>query len=114
MIRRPPRSTRTDTLFPYTTLFRSFALGYLEAAVLCGACARRGRLCDLRRSLRIIGRLCGGCTRADGPSDRCGADERKRATCAHNASPHVVEPPHGGVSCVSNRRLNNPDRKSVV
>src|SRR3546814_19228467 len=23
MIRRPPRSTRTDTLFPYTTLFRS-------------------------------------------------------------------------------------------
>src|SRR3546814_3827142 len=28
MIRRPPRSTRTDTLFPYTTLFRS--------VVVCG------------------------------------------------------------------------------
>src|SRR3546814_18108483 len=27
MIRRPPRSTRTDTLFPYTTLFRSTAAG---------------------------------------------------------------------------------------
>src|SRR3546814_11651846 len=27
MIRRPPRSTRTDTLFPYTTLFRSDAAG---------------------------------------------------------------------------------------
>src|SRR3546814_2440597 len=26
MIRRPPRSTRTDTLFPYTTLFRSRAI----------------------------------------------------------------------------------------
>src|SRR3546814_5967596 len=26
MIRRPPRSTRTDTLFPYTTLLRSLAL----------------------------------------------------------------------------------------
>src|SRR3546814_9588801 len=26
MIRRPPRSTRTDTLFPYTTLFRSLPL----------------------------------------------------------------------------------------
>src|SRR3546814_5402086 len=26
MIRRPPRSTRTDTLFPYTTLFRSAAM----------------------------------------------------------------------------------------
>src|SRR3546814_18141463 len=28
MILRPPRSTRTDTLFPYTTLFRSAALTY--------------------------------------------------------------------------------------
>src|SRR3546814_3525663 len=27
MIRRPPRSTRTDTLFPYTTLFRSHHIG---------------------------------------------------------------------------------------
>src|SRR3546814_11484354 len=27
MIRRPPRSTRTDTLFPYTTLIRSIAVG---------------------------------------------------------------------------------------
>src|SRR3546814_13378795 len=27
MIRRPPRSTRTDTLFPYTTLFRSPRIG---------------------------------------------------------------------------------------
>src|SRR3546814_17593629 len=27
MIRRPPRSTRTDTLFPYTTLFRSQVVG---------------------------------------------------------------------------------------
>src|SRR3546814_18242834 len=26
MIRRPPRSTRTDTLFPYTTLFRSIPM----------------------------------------------------------------------------------------
>src|SRR3546814_13115561 len=28
MIRRPPRSTRTDTLFPYTTLFRSGQIGH--------------------------------------------------------------------------------------
>src|SRR3546814_1807140 len=42
MIRRPPRSTRTDTLFPYTTLFRSQAgivtygmsyLGYTQWAI---------------------------------------------------------------------------------
>src|SRR3546814_8727064 len=30
MIRRPPRSTRTDTLFPYTTLFRSIAIGIAD------------------------------------------------------------------------------------
>src|SRR3546814_4721577 len=31
MIRRPPRSTRTDTLFPYTTLFRSLREAYPAA-----------------------------------------------------------------------------------
>src|SRR3546814_15244646 len=40
MIRRPPRSTRTDTLFPYTTLFRS------ELALLA--------LVDLHRALRAV------------------------------------------------------------
>src|SRR3546814_14246310 len=35
MIRRPPRSTRTDTLFPYTTLFRSrfFEAGCSDATI---------------------------------------------------------------------------------
>src|SRR3546814_15877614 len=33
MIRRPPRSTRTDTLFPYTTLFRSLHIS--KVAVGC-------------------------------------------------------------------------------
>src|SRR3546814_12292689 len=32
MIRRPPRSTRTDTLFPYTTLFRSLGSLHQSAA----------------------------------------------------------------------------------
>src|SRR3546814_3757159 len=32
MIRRPPRSTRTDTLFPYTTLFRSSAASAARAS----------------------------------------------------------------------------------
>src|SRR3546814_6471738 len=39
MIRRPPRSTRTDTLFPYTTLVRSEG-GFDERAVLSGAFPR--------------------------------------------------------------------------
>src|SRR3546814_7947838 len=45
MIRRPPRSTRTDTLFPYTTLFRSCAFGHVSPddgvcfyALACDAC----------------------------------------------------------------------------
>src|SRR3546814_7341409 len=43
MIRRPPRSTRTDTLFPYTTLFRSLALAYAEAyPERCRGMALRG------------------------------------------------------------------------
>src|SRR3546814_21062461 len=34
MIRRPPRSTRTDTLFPYTTLFRSWLHLFASFAIL--------------------------------------------------------------------------------
>src|SRR3546814_18149033 len=59
MIRRPPRSTRTDTLFPYTTLFRSdlAAQRQAEADALGGAHERiaaaleglEGRLDLLRR-----------------------------------------------------------------
>src|SRR3546814_2419942 len=33
MIRRPPRSTRTDTLFPYTTLFRSCQVCSLQSRI---------------------------------------------------------------------------------
>src|SRR3546814_2465272 len=44
MIRRPPRSTRTDTLFPYTTLFRS-----LPDRRHCGGCRRFPRIAAARR-----------------------------------------------------------------
>src|SRR3546814_3753551 len=45
MIRRPPRSTRTDTLFPYTTLFRSSCAGAAcwRPATPAGRCARTWR-----------------------------------------------------------------------
>src|SRR3546814_3678582 len=45
MIRRPPRSTRTDTLFPYTTLFRSAqagGVGVVEGAAIGLADRRAG------------------------------------------------------------------------
>src|SRR3546814_2033373 len=45
MIRRPPRSTRTDTLFPYTTLFRSqVEVRDRNSAVKAQAAPRRYRL----------------------------------------------------------------------
>src|SRR3546814_4426412 len=43
MIRRPPRSTRTDTLFPYTTLFRSAAVLATALGVVVGLPALRIR-----------------------------------------------------------------------
>src|SRR3546814_13217748 len=72
MIRRPPRSTRTDTLFPYTTRFRSLFLrsgdsaqdkrafrgkevavrpASAHAEPLSGAIARIGRQCSGRSRL---------------------------------------------------------------
>src|SRR3546814_774888 len=39
MIRSPPRSTRTDTLLPYTTLFRSTALPRFRSTRRCCSCA---------------------------------------------------------------------------
>src|SRR3546814_5502257 len=44
MIRRPPRSTRTDTLFPYTTLFRSkyFGIGKIHRDQVQDYATRRG------------------------------------------------------------------------
>src|SRR3546814_17147801 len=53
MIRRPPRSTRTDTLFPYTTLFRSGGHHRLRAA---RRLAGRGAGERSLLSRRIVGR----------------------------------------------------------
>src|SRR3546814_3019072 len=63
MIRRPPRSTRTDTLFPYTTLFRSRTLdpGIVEEG---------------RRIVDILDRRCDPGARADMPRI---LDQKRRA-----------------------------------
>src|SRR3546814_1312712 len=52
MIRRPPRSTRTDTLFPYTTLFRSPALAAAAFTAICICC---GSSAAVRSSLSRTG-----------------------------------------------------------
>src|SRR3546814_17217591 len=53
MIRRPPRSTRTDTLFPYTTLFRSDVGGELLGSGCHGFLVSTG----------VSGLAVGGCAR---------------------------------------------------
>src|SRR3546814_154216 len=63
MIRRPPRSTRTDTLFPYTTLFRS------NRARVSGCCCQ----------LRFPSRCSPGCCRCIPPPP--GACMRRTAAC---------------------------------
>src|SRR3546814_5211521 len=57
MIRRPPRSTRTDTLFPCTTLFRSLSIEQLALPRFCSRPPLGRRLAPrvLLRSPRSIG-----------------------------------------------------------
>src|SRR3546814_6060429 len=82
MIRRPPRSTRTDPLFPYTTLFRS-EIAHVE---LCLLGSQRGRLLDddCAQALRIGGETVDGeghdsffrrPTRPSGPPSELGRSE---------------------------------------
>src|SRR3546814_14054879 len=60
MIRRPPRSTRTDTLFPYTTLFRSPLAAqpefFPDLDMPAGTEPARNRIDDRLRRLDIVRR----------------------------------------------------------
>src|SRR3546814_6193581 len=92
MIRRPPRSTRTDTLFPYTTLFRARdaaeVVGVLGAAVRTVEDRRRGG--PLRRPVAESGLRI---DRVHGPSvygtsppaSSAGRSGRRRAQAARSA-----------------------------
>src|SRR3546814_4169996 len=83
MIRRPPRSTRTDTLFPYTTLFRSGRADVqicLDPALhrLCAVpdprarALRRADRAGVRRCTAAVGRL------DDRRADLCELQYRRR------------------------------------
>src|SRR3546814_8536648 len=88
MIRRPPRSTRTDTLFPYTTLFRSirhpasrFAAAVAVFAIAAGH-ARAWRLTGLARAMPpfpIVGGKPHGHDEEDNAEDDARARHRQRA-----------------------------------
>src|SRR3546814_8251374 len=81
MIRRPPRSTRTDTLFPYTTLFRSGRPGGPVSEALHGLqCAA------MREPAGGAGRRCAAAiARSDRTPDRS-ADRRDRHRLPHRSS----------------------------
>src|SRR3546814_20853016 len=66
MIRRPPRSTRTDTLFPYTTLFRSDQV----AREIAADCADRAAYGSLRNLALASHRV--------GDAGACGSHQRRR------------------------------------
>src|SRR3546814_3331187 len=68
MIRQPPRSTRTDTLFPYTTLFRS--------AAAAGVCDRR---CRRPRPALSARRAADAGTRRDGAAEKRPCDSYRRS-----------------------------------
>src|SRR3546814_3286747 len=86
MIRRPPRSTRTDTLFPYTTLFRSpMSIFFISSLpiVVCGY-GHRPRIC--RRSCVHRDRPRDGRREQEGRKLRCGDTK-----CGGRSEEHTSE-----------------------
>src|SRR3546814_8790650 len=86
MIRRPPRSTRTDTLFPYTTLFRARAPAPRPAQLPAhrgGDRRRPGRTVRPRRRRRHAGvppgQVAGAGARGRGRAPRCCPRDRARS-----------------------------------
>src|SRR3546814_18875419 len=110
MIRRPPRSTRTDTLFPYTTLFRSTAASI--AASVAGENARRTCQGVVARCRRVRFKLIS-------PSSRSAAATKATATAAEatataepttaNDTAAKTAPPHG-TDRTAPEQQQNPDR----
>src|SRR3546814_20991486 len=105
MIRRPPRATRTDTLFPYTTLFRSNWRS-AEDTIEC-----LESLMHSQQPMRLI--VCDNQS-GDGSVEKILAWARgerpvepKSDTLAHLTRPPVPKP-------VEHVVLNRQDRKSVV
>src|SRR3546814_4196697 len=78
MIRRPPRSTRTDTLFPYTTLFRSTVSGW------------RYELLAWRYSLRLDGALSWG-AQLGRSGGRPGGARTSPRRASHRSEEHTSE-----------------------
>src|SRR3546814_18156188 len=111
MIRRPPRSTRTDTLFPYTTLFRSECAARLSPGdvsvgfaliledFLDEACQPFGALDEhaLSRAEQDIILVHGRIRLRNGCCSRHGSRAGRHAICCHDDIPGGLFA--GGVGC---------------
>src|SRR3546814_17268322 len=108
MIRRPPRSTRTDTLFPYTTLFRS---PWPRPCLNWGASSRRCTSCDTSTTDRSADGSCFSSTGRNCATSSVGASitaigAKSEALCvkAKRSSSGRSEERRVGKECVSTCR----------
>src|SRR3546814_18162887 len=107
MIRRPPRSTRTDTLFPYTTLFRSLSRFPCVSATWAnaiGRCLKPAKLHEFVHLERSSGAFLEG-AEAD-------ATDRHPNQPAHIAAAGRQHPAYLAISPFGQHDLN-PTRKAV-
>src|SRR3546814_12126110 len=81
MIRRPPRSTRTDTLFPYTTLFRSDPKGVEAELVEQHPVRQRKHRARARRQPRIEEINVGGQGKAAESQPECRRQQTMQREC---------------------------------
>src|SRR3546814_13431918 len=111
MIRRPPRSTRTDTLFPYTTLFRSHPINAY------GSEEQRRKFLPGLTSGELVG--CFGLTEPDAGSDPGGMRTRAEKMAGgyrlKGAKMWITNSPIADVFVVwAKSEAHDGDRQSVV
>src|SRR3546814_20998187 len=105
MIRRPPRSTRTDTLFPYTTLFRS--LGQAAGLAGIGIADDLDGLDQLRSAPRCLERECIEESRAEPPQRRIATSRRdKRIFARQLGQPRRLQWPEDRNSVEQGKRVS--------
>src|SRR3546814_2752387 len=108
MIRRPPRSTRTDTLFPYTTLFRSADArrGDDETAALVGVVGAGQPDAEMGLVEGVLGEADRGEQAADGAGDLVRSEE-------HTSELQSLMRISYAVFCLTTKNTTSPSQTST-
>src|SRR3546814_13819922 len=111
MIRRPPRSTRTDTLFPYTTLFRSVESPASPAATDDGRPASWRRTMNIHSSrvAATLAVLAGLCSTKLQAAPKCSLDALRALAPEGTLLPNAERTPVHGVDKNPNKKPLLPD-----